>query len=36
VAGDFDPGTRQALANNPQANSHLGLINAALALEGGS
>jgi len=33
LAEEFDPATGLALGNHPQAYSHLGLINAALALE---
>jgi len=32
IAEEYDPGTRLALGNVPQAYSHIGLINAALRL----
>jgi trehalose 6-phosphate phosphatase len=35
MSEEYDPGARQALGNYPQAYSHLGLINAALVLNGG-
>jgi GH15 family glucan-1,4-alpha-glucosidase len=36
LAEEFDPDTGLALGNHPQAYSHLGLINAALAVESAS